>query len=242
MPRLGQLPRTRRRRAAITLGLFLVTIGGALVAAVSTLEALVHPVFGVGLVVLLLGVAVHTWGRRGILAATRADTAGLAGTDFSDGLPAGAFFDDGRIGVRSQGLWTKVLLPVLGSLMLLLGALIALAAGADTEMLLGGCGVMLLGLMMFWVLYRTGGTVLWIDRHGLTRARPPAQVRWQDLTGSYLHRNALHLRTRSRHGLLRRRTVVVPVGVLEIGTGNLITLIGQVRSVALGLPPGTPMP
>src|SRR5699024_9146469 len=109
------------------------------------------------LVILLLGAAVHTWGRRGILAATRADAAGLAGTDFSDGLPAGAFFDDGRIGVRSQGHWTKVLLPVLGSLMLLLGALIALAAGEDTEMLLGGCGVMLLGLMMFWVLYRTGG-------------------------------------------------------------------------------------
>ena len=135
-----------------------------------------------------------------------------------------------------------MLLPVFGILMLLCGLLVALAAGTDAEMLLGGCGVMVLGLLMFWALYRTGGTVLWIDGQGVTRARPPARVRWQDLTGSYLHRNTLHLRTASRHGLLRRREVSLPVGILETGTGDLIALIAQVRCVALGLPPGTPLP
>ncbi|WP_109472833.1 hypothetical protein [Ornithinimicrobium cavernae] len=228
MARLDNMPRTRRRRAAGSIGAGIALIGGTLAVTAVRAGAGIHPVMVVGLVIMAAGVALLVWGTRGHATAEEADRRTLVREGRWDGLPAGTFEEDGRIGLRSQKLWTRIVLPVLGVLMLLLGGVIALASEGDTEMLLGGCGVMALGLLMFSVVYATAGTVYWLDPDGVSRERwPRRRAAWSEIADVTVHRNRVLLGLQDS-----RRAFVISAGVLEISTPALVQLLTTLRAQA----------
>jgi len=246
MPRLHRAPRTRRRRVVATLAAALATIGIVLLGATlrrwSYSGQIAVPAAVVAAGLLLVGVTGLVWARRTMPAAEQADHAEQRARGQLDGLPPGAVHRGGRIHMSSQRAWTRVLIPVLATVMVLLGGLVALVAGTerDVEMLIGGCVVIALGALLFWVRYRIGGTTLTIGPEGVTRTRPHRTVAWRDLAAAHIDRQQLHLVVRRE--VLRDETVSIPIGVLEIDPVRLLELLANQRNLGLGLPYGTPLP
>lgn len=205
-------------------------------------EQVSGPMLVAAAALVLVGSAAAFWAWRTMPAAERRDHLQQRADGHVDGLPAGATRRGGRIRLSSQQAWTRWLLPVLGTVMLLLGALVVAAAltEADVEMLIGGGVVLAMGVLMFWVRYRVGGVTVTIGPEGVTRTRPHRTVGWRDLVAAHVARQQLHLVVGRE--VLGAETVSIPIGVLEIDPVRLLELIANERNLALGLPYGTPLP
>lgn len=236
MARLQQMPRTRRRRVAMSFGWIIAVIGAALISAALISAARrnvswLHPITLVALVLLVFGILLGWWGGRGYRRAAEADHEALSRTGSWDFMPAGAHLQGDRIGLRTMTVWTW-LIPIAGVLMLMMGGLIAAVSEGDQEMLIGGLGVLALGVLMFvvWALVR--GTVYWLDADGISRRHfPYTRVRWEDIERLDQHKTVVMLITDRRVQSLGRRWKVfkIATGALEISQWDLVQLIQSVR-------------
>ncbi|MGB3763521.1 MAG: hypothetical protein WA966_09875 [Ornithinimicrobium sp.] len=231
MARMQQLPRTRRRRAAVSFGWIIAVIGAAMLPAAVRNVPLLHPIILASVGVLGFGILLAWWGHRGYRRAAQADHIALSQTGSWDSLPPGAELRGERIGLRTMTVWTW-LIPVAGVVMLLLGALIAGVSEGDTAMLIGGLGIGALGIMMWLVWAVIRGTVYWLDADGISRAHfPHTRVQWADIERIDQHKTQVILRTDHRVRSLGRRwaSFTIATGAMEISPWDLVELIASVH-------------
>lgn len=231
MARLHQMPRTQRRRVAMSFGWIIAVIGAAMLTATARNGAFLDPLMLAAVLVLAFGILLARWGGRGYRGAQEADHETLSRTGSWDFMPAGAYLHGDRIGLRTMTVWTW-LVPIAGVLMLLMGALIAGVSEGDQAMLIRGLGIVALGVLMFvvWALVR--GTVYWLDADGISRPRfPYTRVRWEDIERLDQHKTVVILRTAGRVQSLGRRwnAFKIATGALEITAWDLVQLIQSVR-------------
>ncbi len=231
MARMQQLPRTRRRRAAISFGWIIAVIGAAMLPAAVRNGPVLHPITLASVGVLAFGILLAWWGHRGYGRAAQADHTALSQTGSWDSLPPGAELRGERIGLRTMTVWTW-LIPIAGVAMVLMGALIAGVSEGDRAMLIGGLGILALGVMMFLVWAVIRGTVYWLDADGIRRAHfPYTRLQWEGIERIDQHKTQVILRTDHRVRSLGRRweSFKIATGALEISQWDLVELIESVR-------------
>lgn len=216
----------------MSFGWIIAVIGAAMIPAATRNGAFLHPVMLAAVLVLALGILLGWWGGRGYRRAAEADHTALSRTGSWDSMPAGAYLQGERVGLRTMTVWTW-LIPIAGVLMLMMGGLIAGASRGDQEMLIVGFGVLGLGVLMFviWALVR--GTVYWLDADGISRRHfPYTRVRWEDIERLDQHSSVVILRTDRRVQSLGRRwnAFKIATGALEISQWDMVQLIQSVHS------------
>jgi hypothetical protein len=183
MPRKRLFGRVRRVRRGVRVGLATVALGLGLIAA-AVPEALHRQPGGWllllgGLALVALGVGGAAHADRGSSAAEAGDRRELLAAEQADGLPMGAFLEDGRLGLEAADRWWTWGTVAVG-LGLMVGG--AAATAPDGEWWWGPV-FSSVGLVPAVLCLRAGtGTKYWLTSEGIETARwPRRSVRWADV-------------------------------------------------------------
>ncbi|WP_134739262.1 hypothetical protein [Nocardioides sp. 503] len=184
MPRKRLFRRVRRVRLALRVGLGAVALGLGLVSAAAP-DVVLHGEAG-GWLLLLTGLVLVAVGAGGAARVGRAGSEALArdrrdlvAADQEDGLPMGAFVQDGRLGLEAADRWWTWGTVAVG-LGLMIGG--AAAAAPDSDWWWGPV-FSSVGLVPAVLCLRAAtGTKYWLTPEGIETARwPRRSVRWADV-------------------------------------------------------------
>lgn len=239
MAELKAMPKTRRRRIVMSFGWLITMLGVVFITAAVKDGLFLHPITIVAVRMSGSGLLMSRWASTTYGRAAEADHESLVSSGGADFMPAGASLQGERIGLRTMIVWTRLIF-FFGVVMLLMGGLIAAVSDGETEMLIGGLGVVALGVMMFAIWGLVRGTIYWLDADGISRPRfPSSSVRWDDIEALDELQTSVILRTDRRvHARdKRRKNFTIATGALEISQPDLVQLIQSVRRHVSSAPP-----